>query len=576
MSAAAAANNKNPVGWRAIKYLLGNEICDKIATVGMSANLMVYLVREYHMELPKAVLVVNVWYGFTNFLPLVGGFVSDAYIGRFKTIAFSAIAQLLGMLIVTLTAWLPNLRPPSCQNDEFCTGPTTPQVAVLATGLCLLSMGTGGIRPCSIPFAVDQFDPMTREGEKGIDSFFNWYYLSLTIVTMLSTVIVFFIQDRIGWVVGFGISSVFMAVAIGLFFAGSRLYVHVKPEGSVFSGIARVVCAAYRKRKLNLDDERFYNPSEVIDKLPFTDQFRFLNKAALVENHNEINQYDEPANPWRLASIQKVEELKCLLKVIPVWSAGIISLTAAAQQGTFMVSQALAMNRHLGKVEIPAGTVTAISFAVIALWLPLYDLVLVPKLRRITRHNTGITLLQRMGIGMVFSMLSMIIAGLVERKRRGFANTHPDELPVSVFWLAPQLAMMGMCEAFLFIGQLELFNKELPHNMASMATALFSVSIAAANYLSSLLISVIRKQTGAGRRHGWLTNDLNSGRLDLFYFLLAGIGFFNFLYFVYWARKYRYKATAPVIVLEEEVEMEENVDWPETSSLYDDVEISLA
>ncbi|CAN1151366.1 Protein NRT1/ PTR FAMILY 2.13 [Linum perenne] len=530
---------------------------------------MVYLVREYHMEQAKAAVVLNVWYGFTNFLPVVGAFISDAYIGRFKTIAVAAFAQLLGMLIVTLTAWLPNLRPPSCQNDEVCTGPTTPQLAVLATGLCLLSVGTGGIRPCSIPFGVDQFDSRTREGAKGIDRFFNWYYFSFTVVSMLSMVIVFYIQETTGWVVGFAIPTAFMVVAIGLFFAGSGLYVHVKPEGSVFSGIARVVCAAYRKRKLKLDGGRFYDLAEVIHKLPLTDQFRFLNKAALIENRSEVNQYDEPANPWRLVSIQKVEELKCLLKVIPVWSSGIMSLIAAAQQGTLTVSQALVMNRHVGKVDIPAGSVTVISFAIIALWLPLYDLVLVPKLRRITRCKTGITLLQRMGIGMVFSMLSMIVAGLVERKRRGFANTHPHELPVSVFWLAPHLAIMGMCEAFLFIGQLEFFNKEFPNNMASMATALFSLSFMAANYLSSVLISVIRKWTGAGRRPDWLTNDLNRGRLDFFYFLLAGIGLFNFLYFLYCARKYRYKV--PVVGLEEE-----NVDRPEASSFHADVEISLA
>ncbi|CAN1852530.1 Protein NRT1/ PTR FAMILY 2.13 [Linum perenne] len=487
---------------------------------------MVYLVREYHMEQAKAAVVLNVWYGFTNFLPVVGAFISDAYIGRFKTIVVAAFAQLLGMLIVTLTAWLPNLRPPSCQNDEVCTGPTTPQLAVLAMGLCLLSVGTGGIRPCSIPFGVDQFDSRTKEGAKGIDRFFNWYYFSFTVVSMLSMVIVFYIQETTGWVVGFAIPTAFMVVAIGLFFAGSGLYVHVKPEG-------------------------------------------FLNKAALIENRSEVNQYDEPANPWRLVSIQKVEELKCLLKVIPVWSSGIMSLIAAAQQGTLTVSQALVMNRHVGKVEIPAGSVTVISFAIIALWLPLYDLVLVPKLRRITRCKTGITLLQRMGIGMVFSMLSMIVAGLVERKRRGFANTHPHELPVSVFWLAPHLAIMGMCEAFLFIGQLEFFNKEFPNNMASMATALFSLSFMAANYLSSVLISVIRKWTGAGRRPDWLTNDLNRGRLDFFYFLLAGIGLFNFLYFLYCARKYRYKV--PVVGLEEE-----NVDRPEASSFHADVEISLA
>ncbi|CAN0925846.1 Protein NRT1/ PTR FAMILY 2.13 [Linum grandiflorum] len=577
-----AEHKKKPGGWRAMPYVLGNETCERLATVGLFANFQVYLIREFHLEQAKAAQLLNVWNGFTNFMPLFGAFICDAYIGRFKTIAFSVFAELLGMVTVTLTAWLPQLRPPKCdvasKSGVGCLGATSGQLGVLLTGMCLLSVGTGGIRPCSIPFGVDQFDARTEEGVKGINSFFNWYYTTFTVVILLSLTVIVYIQDSFSWVVGFGIPTVFMVVAIILFFIGRRIYVHVKPEGSVFSGIANVFCAAYKKRKLKLDEEddevavldgKFYDPpakATVIHKLPLTKQFRFLNKAALIQE-GEVNESGQPSNPRSLVSIQEVEEVKCLLKVIPVWSAGIISLTAISQQGTFTVSQAMIMDRHLGpKFEIPPGTMTVISLIVIGLWVPFYDRILVPRLRRITKYETGITLLQRVGIGIVFSVLSMVVAGLVERDRRGFANAHPHAPPVSVMWLAPHLVIMGMCEAFLFIGQIEFFNKEFPENMRSFANALFSVSFAIANYLSSVLITVIRKTTGGGTRPDWLTNDLNQGRLDLFYFVLAGMGLLNFFYFVLCARRYRYKTKMTIEV---------DVDGSKLSSFHD-VEMNSA
>ncbi|CAN1151385.1 Protein NRT1/ PTR FAMILY 2.13 [Linum perenne] len=70
---------KQPGGWRAMPYVLGNETCERLATVGLFANFQVYLTREFHMEQAKAAQLLNVWSGFTNFMPLVGAFICDAY-----------------------------------------------------------------------------------------------------------------------------------------------------------------------------------------------------------------------------------------------------------------------------------------------------------------------------------------------------------------------------------------------------------------------------------------------------------------------------------------------------------------
>lgn len=73
----------------------GNETFEKLATIGLLANFMVYLLTQYNMKQVFATNVINVWSGTTNFAPLLGAFVSDAYLGRFRTLAYSSIASLL-------------------------------------------------------------------------------------------------------------------------------------------------------------------------------------------------------------------------------------------------------------------------------------------------------------------------------------------------------------------------------------------------------------------------------------------------------------------------------------------------
>ena len=272
--------------------------------------------------------------------------------------------------------------------------------------------------------------------------------------------------------------------------------------------------------------------------------YRFLYKAALVME-GELNSDGIRVNTWTLASIQQVEEVKCLARIFPIWAAGILSLTSMAQQWTFTISQAMKMDRHLGpKFQIPAGSMGVISFITIGLWVPIYDRLFVPTLRKFTKHEGGITLLQRIGIGMVFSVLSMVVAGLVEKMRRDLANSNPGPLgiaPMSVMWLAPQLVLMGMCEAFNIIGQIEFFNRQFPEHMRSIANSLFSCSFAGASYVSSLIVTIVHKTTRTKSHPDWLTNDINHGKLDYFYYLIAGTGVLNLVYFLYVARRYHYK-----------------------------------
>nr|GMD25834.1 protein NRT1/ PTR FAMILY 2.13-like [Ipomoea batatas] len=239
-----------PGGWKSMPFILGNETFERLGSFGLTANFMVFLLTVFHFSQVSASNMLNIWYSISNFTPLIGAFISDSYIGKFWTIAISSFSQFLGMVTLTTIAARPTMRPPPCTaGSQQCEGPTRSQLGYLIMGLGFLSIGTGGIRPCSIPFGVDQFDSSTPEGRKGISSFFNWYYMSFTTVLIICMTVV--------------------------------VYIQVKPEGSVFSGVARVVAAAYKKRKIRLPDDGagagvYYDPPlppGSVAKLPLTKDY---------------------------------------------------------------------------------------------------------------------------------------------------------------------------------------------------------------------------------------------------------------------------------------------------------------
>lgn len=271
----------------------------------------------------------------------------------------------------------------------------------------------------------------------------------------------------------------------------------------------------------------------------------------------EVDSNGSRISPWKLASIKQIEQVKTLINLIPILASGIICYVAIIQQGTFTISQALKMDRHLGKhFQIPPGSLAVFSMITIGIWLPFYDRILVPSLRPITKHETGITLLQRIGIGNVFSILSMVVAGVIEKMRRSSAVHHnqPDGVaPLSVMWLTPQLVLMGFAEAFTIIGQIEFCYKEFPENMKSFANAMLFVIFGLANYVSGTLVMVVHKVTGTHDRPDWLTANINAGRVDYYYYVIAILGVVNMIYFVVVADRYKYKSKMEVI--EDDVEL---------------------
>lgn len=260
---------------------------------------------------------------------------------------------------------------------------------------------------------------------------------------------------------------------------------------------------------------------------------------------------DDPKSPdpWRLNTVHRVEELKTVIRMGPIWASGILLYTAYAQQSTFTLQQAKTMNRHLTpSFEIPAGSMTVFGMISMLSTIVIYDRFLVRIARRFTGLDRGITFLQRMGIGFFISVLATLVAGFMEVKRKaaaaahGLTNSPHTMIPISVFWLVPQYSLHGMAEAFMSIGHLEFFYDQAPESMRSTATALLWTSISAGNYLSTLLVSLVHKYSSEPDGSNWLpNNNLNVGKLEYFYWLLTLLQVLNLIYYICVAKCYTFK-----------------------------------
>ena len=278
---------------------------------------------------------------------------------------------------------------------------------------------------------------------------------------------------------------------------------------------------------------------------------------------DQIKSDGSAINPWRLSSMQKVEEVKVLIRVIPIWASAIVYYVALVQQQTYVVFQALQSDRRVGNThfKIPAASYAIFSMIGLTIWIPIYDRIIVPKLQRLTKKEGGITILQRMGIGMILAIFTMIISGIIEDKRRYLALSRPVGLEqrrgaissLSGLWLIPQLSLIGFSEAFTIIAEVEFYYKQFPENMRSIGGSLTFVGFAISNYLSGFLISMVHRFTKGASTGDWLPEDLNKGRLDYFYYLVAALGLLNFGFFLLCAKWYKYKGSgdgAPEVAME--------------------------
>ncbi|XP_074382502.1 aspartic proteinase A1-like isoform X2 [Apium graveolens] len=112
----------------------------------------------------------------------------------------------------------------------------------------------------------------------------------------------------------------------------------------------------------------------------------------------------------------EVEELKALVRLLPLWATGIIFSMMYVQIGIFFVLQGSTMDTRVGKsgFEFPPALVNIFDSISCMFWVLVYKQIIVPLARKFTGQRNGLTQLQRIGTGLFISIISMICAGILE------------------------------------------------------------------------------------------------------------------------------------------------------------------
>ncbi|XP_010049998.2 protein NRT1/ PTR FAMILY 6.2 isoform X1 [Eucalyptus grandis] len=549
------ADRSKTGGWVPAALILGIEVCERLSTMGIAVNLVTYLGGTMHLPSSTSANIVTDFMGTSFLLCLLGGFLADSFLGRYRTIAIFTLVQTLGTALLAISTKLPRLRPPPCQPTLPCNQADGFQMGILYLALYLVALGTGGLKSSVSGFGTDQFDDKDKKEKAQMAYFFNRFFFFISVGTLTAVTVLVYVQDQVSRSIAYGTCSVAMFTALLVFLAGTRRYRYKKSTGSPIVQILQVVAASIKKRSLEVpyDVGYLYENGPEGSRIHHTDQFRCLDKAAVVAEGDFVQGgHNSAPNPWKLCSVTRVEEVKMMVRLLPIWATTIIFWTAYAQMITFSVEQASTMERSIGSFQIPAGSLTVFFVVAIMITLAVNDRFIMPLWKKWT-GKPGFSSLQRIAIGLALSTLGMLSAAITERKRLSVAASvgrATTTLPVSVFLLIPQFFLVGSGEAFIYTGQLDFFITQSPKGMKTMSTGLFLTTLSLGFFLSSLLVSVVKKATGSGGRQGWLADHINYGRLDWFFGLLTILSLVNFVVYLVCAAWYKPQKPKPTLQME--------------------------
>src|SRR6478752_2749523 len=211
-----------------VKYIVGNEACERFSYYGMKGILALYITTVLLKTQDDATNIIALFSATNYFMPLLGAWVSDRYWGRYHTILWISLSYCAGHAILATSDLIPTIEGKSY---------------ALFAGLGLIAFGSGGIKPCVSAFMGDQFKPEQRHLLQKAYAAFYW---SINLGSFFAFFAIPFTRKHYGYGWAFGVPGIAMAVATFIFWRGTRFYVRVPPSRETKqAGFFKVFGAAY-------------------------------------------------------------------------------------------------------------------------------------------------------------------------------------------------------------------------------------------------------------------------------------------------------------------------------------------
>jgi proton-dependent oligopeptide transporter, POT family len=334
-----------------IKYIIGNEACERFSFYGMRSILVIFMVQQLAMTQADSKAVFHYFVSAAYFMPLLGGYISDRFLGKYKTIMWVSMIYCVGHLLLAIF-------------EGSKEG--------LYSGLALIAIGSGGIKACVSAHVGDQF---TQKNKHLVKKVFDLFYFSVNFGSFFSTLLIPWILPRYGAAVAFGIPGILMAMATVVFWMGRTKYVHVPPTGKTgeigFGPIFLAALSGKRKKGQGFFDAAAgkYKPSDI-------------------------------------------EAAKAAANIFKVFAGVSIFWALFDQHSSSWILQAQNMHREFMGMHIEASQMAAMNPIMVMMLIPLFSWGLYPFLEKL---GFSMAPLKRMGLGMWITASSFIAAGIIEQ-----------------------------------------------------------------------------------------------------------------------------------------------------------------
>ena len=514
---------------RQIPYIIGNEACERFSFYGMRNILVQFLVSSvilaYVPEAERQGVAKDVFHSFVigvYFFPLLGGWLSDRYFGKYNTVLWFSLIYCAGHACL---AFFEDNR-----NGFY-------------TGLFLIALGSGGIKPLVVSFVGDQFDESNKSLAKVVFDFFYWI---INFGSFFASLLMPLFLRSYGPSVAFGIPGLLMLVATLIFWLGRKQYVRVPPtrgeDPDSFYNVARTALTA-RGNGQGRPGLRVLQAGVALAvamllcwafKPAFWPQdFGFVITACLALGaliaFGGIGVSMQLERARGRHADAAIDSVRAVLRVIIVFALTTPFWSLFDQKASTWVLQGQAM--HIPHeawwwpswLVVTAGQMQALNPIMVMLLIPFNNLVLYPLLRRMGYEPTA---LRRMGFGIAFSGLAWIVAGVIQLWLDGGD-------PVTLAWQILPYLLLTFGEVLVSATGLEFAYSQAPRAMKGVIMSFWLLSVSYGNLWVLMTNAAIRNESVIGQI---ASTGLSENAFLMFFF--AGFAFVAALAFALYARTY--------------------------------------
>ena len=496
---------------RQIPYIIGNEACERFSFYGMRNILVPFLVSSMLLAyLPagdREGAAKDVFHTFVigvYFFPLLGGWISDRFFGKYNTVLWLSLVYVVG---------------------HACLALFEDSRAGFYTGLFLIALGSGGIKPLVSAFVGDQFDQTNKSKAKVVYDAFYW---TINFGSFFASLLMPIFLRNYGPSVAFGIPGILMFIATVIFWSGRHKYINVPPAPPNPHSFLRVVRTALVSR---IDGQS--RPGLVIAgigallalfALAMIPALGFVIAAVmalgLVIAFGGFGTSMQLERARGTHPDEAVDGVRALLRVLIVFALVTPFWSLFDQKASTWVLQGGLMSKP---DWFQPAQMQALNPMLVMLLIPFNNLVLYPLLRKVGFEPTA---LRRMGFGIAFSGLAWVAAGAIQLWIDGGD-------PVAITWQILPYALLTFGEVLVSATGLEFAYSQAPPSMKGTIMSFWLLSVTFGNLWVLMTNAAVRNDTVIAQI---ANTGLSEAAFLMFFF--AGFAFLAALVFGWYARSY--------------------------------------